>query len=663
MAHKLINNTYEILDEIARGGMSTVFRARHLRLNTVWAIKQVSRKQYPNFDFLAESNILKRLDHPMLVRIVDIFEDADNVYIVEDYIKGTDLKNLLRTQKCIDEKTLISWFKDLCSLLIYLHEQKPNPIIYRDLKPGNLMLQENGKLKLIDFGIAREYKQEGNSDTILGGTYGYAAPEQFSADRQSDARTDIYSLGMTMHHLATGKSPSEPPYVTVPVRQLNPSLSPGLEHIIDRCTQLQPEKRYQSARELLDDLEHIYIYDDAYKAYQKKVKARKMTSLGLIVTGAAAVIAGFFLQSSETMRQYNDLLAQAENASVAEAVEIYQKAEALKPETPAAYAGEVRALYQSGDYEGTIARITEMEKAGNIQKEKNPDIYTLLGSAYFELSDYDHAIQVFEEVIREGAGDQQTALIDYTAALGRAGRYDEAEQNISQLLETADTIHAVYLQGELNAVKGNYRDAENSFLQVLSSADASDELKRRTYIYLAETYRDAQKTDSSSDQSVTDCLNKQIQLIDEAQLSAGMSYNTVLWEMKGQAYAARGRENDSRDDMISAAESYYEVIRKGVAKPYMYVNVMSCYAAAGDYNSALAILDEYESRWPDSFEPHAYRALILAEMQNGSSSPDYSAVIQEYETAKELMTSTDNTELIAQFEGLIESLKANGYYE
>ena len=167
MAHKLINNTYEILDEIARGGMSTVFRARHLRLNTVWAIKQVSRKQYPDFDFLAESNILKRLDHPMLVRIVDIFEDAENVYIVEDYIKGTDLKNLLRTQKCIDEKTLISWFKDLCSLLIYLHEQKPNPIIYRDLKPGNLMLQENGKLKLIDFGIAREYKQEGNSDTIL----------------------------------------------------------------------------------------------------------------------------------------------------------------------------------------------------------------------------------------------------------------------------------------------------------------------------------------------------------------------------------------------------------------------------------------------------------------------------------------------------------------
>lgn len=227
------NDTYEIKSVIGKGGMSTVYLADHKRLHTRWAVKEVRKQQAARFDFLAESNILKRLQHPMLPRIIDIFEDRDCIYIVEDFVEGVTLDELLKQQKRVEEAVALQWFRDLCGVLNYLHTQKPNPIIYRDMKPSNIMLQPDGSLKLIDFGIAREYKQDSSADTTYIGTKGYAAPEQFGR-AQTDGRTDIYSLGVTMYHLLTGKSPYEPPYQFVPARQLAPELSRGIEYILHR---------------------------------------------------------------------------------------------------------------------------------------------------------------------------------------------------------------------------------------------------------------------------------------------------------------------------------------------------------------------------------------------------------------------------------------------
>ena len=256
------NDTYEIKSIIGKGGMSTVYLAEHKRLHTRWAMKEVRKQQGTRFDFLAESNILKRLQHPMLPRIVDIFEDRDCIYIVEDFVEGITLDGLLKQQKKVDEPQGLQWLRDLCGVLTYLHGQRPHPIIYRDMKPSNIMLQPDGSLKLIDFGIAREYKQESNADTTYIGTKGYAAPEQFGK-AQTDARTDIYSLGVTMYHLLTGKSPYEPPYQFVPVRQLVPELSHGIEYILNKCVQSEPADRYQTVDELVDDLDHIYRFDRA----------------------------------------------------------------------------------------------------------------------------------------------------------------------------------------------------------------------------------------------------------------------------------------------------------------------------------------------------------------------------------------------------------------
>jgi len=129
------NDTYELKSKIGQGGMSTVYLAEHVRLHTKWAVKEVRKNQVVHFDFLAESSILKKLQHPMLPRIVDISETMDAIYIVEDFVEGVTLDDLLRQQKKVDEAQGLQWFQDLCGVLRYLHNQRPNLIIHQDVKP------------------------------------------------------------------------------------------------------------------------------------------------------------------------------------------------------------------------------------------------------------------------------------------------------------------------------------------------------------------------------------------------------------------------------------------------------------------------------------------------------------------------------------------------
>lgn len=266
----IIDNKYEILKEIGHGGMSVVYLAMDLRLNKQWAVKEIEKRsndknnQVVVQSLLVEAEMMKKLDHPALPRIVDIIDSGRTIYVVMDYIEGESLDRILEQNGAQPQELVIDWAKQLCDVLRYLHSQNP-PIIYRDMKPANVMLKPEGNLKVIDFGIAREYKEHNLKDTVNLGTRGYAAPEQFGGMGQTDARTDIYCLGATLYHLVTGQSPGEPPYEIKPIRQWNPTLSSGLEAIINKCTQANPDDRYQTCDELMYALEHYTEADESYK--------------------------------------------------------------------------------------------------------------------------------------------------------------------------------------------------------------------------------------------------------------------------------------------------------------------------------------------------------------------------------------------------------------
>ena len=281
-----IDGKYKILNKIGQGGMSIVYLAMNERANKQWAIKEIRKDAMANSAVTLQSlkneiEMLKNLSHPNLPSIVDIIDYDDALLIVMDYVEGNTLSRAVNEYGPQPQEYVIEWAKQLCDVLGYLHSQNP-PIIYRDLKPGNIMLKPDGTIVLIDFGTARQYKEENVEDTTCLGTRGYAAPEQFGGHGQTDARTDIYCLGSTMYHLVTGKNPSEPPYEMYPIRYWNLALSQGLEQIILKCTQLDPANRYQTCAQLLYDLEHYFELDQSFR---NKEKAK------LAVFGATAVLA------------------------------------------------------------------------------------------------------------------------------------------------------------------------------------------------------------------------------------------------------------------------------------------------------------------------------------------------------------------------------------
>lgn len=653
------NDTYEIKSIIGKGGMSTVYLAEHKRLHTRWAVKQVRKKQGAKFDFLAESNILKNLDHRMLPRIVDIFEDRNCIYIVEDYVKGITLADFIEQEKRVDEERGMQWFLDLCDVIQYLHGQKPNPIIYRDMKPSNIMLQPDGTLKLIDFGIAREYKQEAGGDTTYIGTKGYAAPEQFGT-AQTDARTDIYGLGVTMYHLLTGKSPYTPPYNFVPARELAPALSHGIEHILDKCVQSEPEARYQSAAELLDDLRHSYRYDKAYKKYVAVKRGRAALIVVMLAASIAMMTGGYNLMGQEKEQLYSQLLEEASGSYKTDfdrAVATLAQARELFPERVDANRQETYALYLNGQWQECLDYgAATLEQYGN-----DPQTRVTMASAQFELGDYEAASEGFAQ----GGELSLDNLRDYAVCLGRQGRIDEAETVLEQL--TGKGVHpdvTQYVQGEVYFAQEDYLSAESAFLSALEQAE-TPALVRRCYVSLGDLYRDCAALMRVGASSIPYPATKSAELLAQAVASEGMRYDSVIWEMLAMAYFESYHTDPSvpPDYLTKAGECFNQVIQLGVSKEYLYSNLYTIYYELGDYDQAEQALQSYEAAFPEDYMPHALRGMMLITIENEKpqSGRNYQAALTEYEVAGSMIRSSDDTTYYQQFGSLIDNLRQNGW--
>ncbi|RGF42030.1 serine/threonine protein kinase [Ruminococcus sp. AF37-3AC] len=338
----VIDEKYKILNVVGKGGMSVVYLAMNERANKQWAIKEVRKDGMQSFEvvkqnLVAETDLLKKLNHPHLPSIIDVIDCDDTFLIVMDYIEGNPLSKALETSGAQNQDDVIEWAKQLCDVLGYLHSRKP-PIIYRDMKPSNVMLKPDGNVMLIDFGTAREFKYSSVADTTCLGTQGYAAPEQFGGHGQTDARTDIYCLGATMYHLVTGHNPATPPYEMYPIRQWNPMLSSGLEEIILKCTQRNPEDRYQSCAELLYALDHykdLDIENKKVQSFKWKTFLASFIMTIVMLVGTIGFSAGLTVQTSSTYESY---IANGDSAVSQDAAEkYYLDAINVDPANPLAY--------------------------------------------------------------------------------------------------------------------------------------------------------------------------------------------------------------------------------------------------------------------------------------------------------------------------------------
>ena len=252
----VLQDRYVLGERLGQGGMGAVYRAADRRLSTVtWAVKEMSQsaigtpseRQQARDAFRHEAEMLAALNHPNLPRVTDHFEQDGKAYLVMEYVPGeTLLSYLSRTGLPQPLDRVLDWMRQLCDVLDYLHGQSP-PIIFRDLKPANIMLAPSGQIKLIDFGIARLFKPGQAQDTRAFGTAGYSAPEQYGRG-QTDARSDIYALGVLLHQLLTGYDPTLTPFRLPPAGQVDRRVPAAISDAIAVATDTEPSRRFASVR-------------------------------------------------------------------------------------------------------------------------------------------------------------------------------------------------------------------------------------------------------------------------------------------------------------------------------------------------------------------------------------------------------------------------------
>lgn len=252
---------------IGVGGMGSVYRARDLHFSNV--TKLVAVKEMINMapdpivrqtvvqNFEREANLLATLNHPAIPRIYDYFTEEDRSYLVLEFIHGKDLEAIINeTNGFLTEEQVLGWSIELCDVLSFLHNHKPDPIIFRDMKPSNIMVNSNGAIVLIDFGIAKTF-QIGQKGTMIG-TEGYSPPEQYRGE--ATPLVDIYALGATLNHALTRRDPRlEPPFSFAerPMHLINSRISPELEAVIATALAYNPVERFPNASEMKDALMNV----------------------------------------------------------------------------------------------------------------------------------------------------------------------------------------------------------------------------------------------------------------------------------------------------------------------------------------------------------------------------------------------------------------------
>ncbi|HCB48244.1 MAG TPA: protein kinase [Chloroflexi bacterium] len=259
-AGAVLQDRYQVVDTLGVGGFSSVYKARDMHFPAVTRLCAVKEMVHLNRDpkvrematasFEREASILATLDHAAVPDVYDFFTESDRSYLVLEYIHGQDLEALLNEQQAFfPVENVLEWTIQLCDVLEYLHKHEPSPVVFRDLKPSNIMLDRHGRIRLIDFNIAKVF-QTGLKGTMIG-TEGYSPPEQYRGE--ASPAGDIYALGATFHHVLTRQDPrTEPPFSfdERPIRSANPEVPKEFEAILERCLAYNVADRYQNVAEL-----------------------------------------------------------------------------------------------------------------------------------------------------------------------------------------------------------------------------------------------------------------------------------------------------------------------------------------------------------------------------------------------------------------------------
>ena len=666
---------YIVQGVIGNGGGNTIYKAYDTDMNLDVVLKKLNPELRGLLDDRTELNVLKNLKHPCLPRLLNFFELNGDMYTVIDYIPGHSFKEYLDSGTVFQEKSVITWAKQICNTLHYLHT-RPRPIIHSDLKPGNIMLMPDGNICLIDFNIS--FSLNGDSSWALGYSSDYAAPEQIQAIRNNqreydirkwkniDARADIYSFGATLYHILSRRKPmlQKDGYIT-DILEICPTINPVLASIVMKCLEPEPADRYQNVKELLTDLNNIDKNDHRYRSLLLRQRILYVSCGVLFVVFAFFAVYGYFRMDEDKALRYESLVRQEADCVSRgdyENMEIFfQRAVSTDAKQLDAYLQKAAGLNKQRKYGDNIDFISRQILSNskiNASSMELADVYYLLGSSYEQMGDYTNAAAWYKKALDSGSGDVEYYR-DYAIALAESGNPEDAKAVIEAAKENnLETIQLSYAEGEICFYSGDYVQAETIFRQCLDTS-VDDDLRLRAYQMEG-------KCMVAQDNSA-DGLSRKAQLLEEARTEFPEERIYPILQDLANTYGLLGNKTGDTASFQKAIQ-IYEQIRSQETGSYETDYALSVlYQNIQDYSHAEEILKQMLNDYGENYR--TYKALAFLDFyrqaQKAEGQRSYSSFEAYYLKADELYQVRPENyaedQEMAQLADAYNQLKAGGW--
>lgn len=638
-----ISNTYQILGKIGAGNSGEIYKAYHKKLGKYVVLKKIRTEIKDIVNKRAEVDVLKNLRHSCLPQVLDFLEIEGDVYTVMDFIPGNSFKQYLDAGREFPETSVIIWAKQICATLCYLHGQDP-PIIHSDLKPGNVMLMPDGNICLIDFNISASLN--GDYAWVTGYTNGYASPEQIEALaynqnelnpalwKKVDERADIYSLGATIYHILCGEKPqTDADGYVEDIRNKNSKINEVFAAVIMKCLEPDPEKRYQSARELLTDLQNMPEKSRKYKALlvrQKIIYAAVVISTFLFL---GIALAGYFRVDEDRKKEYDILVRQVERCMEEadyESLDIfYQKAIDLFPDKIEAYYQKALSLSRQGLYGQCIQFInSEILENHAITKDALNNVYYLLGNAHENMQDYESAERYYYEALKMNP-DNSDYYRDYAIALAYNGKVGEAEQVLNEAKEKGlASVEVRYVEGEIAYSLDDFSKAKEIFMDCIEQSTDSY-IQTRAYLMAAKCI-DGQGRG-------TDGNLEKAELLEKARSQLPRENNIGILEMLAQTYGNLGQALQDTEYYRKALDVFEQIEEQGMASYDTSYNLSVLYQNIQDYTMASETLNNMLQTYNENYKTYKGLAFLEVAIQN-----DYSNDLKNYKKFDEYYHQAEN---------------------
>jgi len=597
----ILNNTYQIMDRIGAGGVGIIYRAYHLRLQKYIVIKMIKENFVGNINVRGEADILKKLRHPCLPQVYDFVQIDTQVYTVMDYISGYDLETYVKNGYQITQTDIEKWLEQLCEALVYLHKQKP-AIIHSDIKPQNIIIDNEGNANLIDFNISFD------EDTInlQGVSASYASYEQLEAadlirkgyavsKDMIDVTTDIYSLGATFYYIMSGFVPYAGIIETYPLTALDIPYAAALVKIIDKSMQREKNKRYSTASRMLSDV----------RSLKKKTVEYHLKRAGIIIgiICAATIISVTVYWGISSV--------QKKNLSVIEAQ--YQEISGMRGYTREEQAAISKFLEDSNN-------ASYLEK----RPDKKAALVYSLGNYYFFYGDYKNAMKYYKEAV-----DLDTAHADYWRDYAICLARDNQLEQASLVLEEAgsygmDSQNIREVQCEISFAKGEIENAMQD-LAALLKEPLDTALQNRCIALYAKTCWQLQNYDAC------------IRYLNELTVNSENEDIRILAVMNTYInYAGSSGNMLVREDCYINVAAYYNKIQDiSVCSLSDRLNAAIAFENIRQYDNAINILSALENENEQDYRIYMQLALCYYEKEKDNGR-DYSKVRSYYQTAEQL---------------------------